>query len=135
MCYGSNHTIRQVMEAEPHEKRTRDRINEAKLRARPGKELDLSYLGSGTSTVCILSTFTSSLPTELKNEDDWCRCSYWKSFPVSKESVRDNCERISYLEVDEATFIERFERPRIPVVITDSQLDWQANKKWTIEVS
>ena len=47
----------------------------------------------------------------------------------------DNCERVNYLEVDQATFIERVERPGLPVVITDSQLDWQANRKWTVEVT
>ena len=49
--------------------------------------------------------------------------------------VKDNCERISYLDVDERTFIERYEQPNVPVVITDSQLDWLGNKKWTIEVN
>lgn len=43
-------------------------------------------------------------------------------------------ERISYLDVDKTTFIERFERPNYPAVITDCQLDWDARKKWTIEV-
>ena len=47
--------------------------------------------------------------------------------------MRDNCERVSYLDIDEQTFIERFERPNVPVVITDGQLDWQANKKWTTD--
>ena len=59
---------------------------------------------------------------------------FWKTFPIAKEVVRDNCERVSYLDVDEQAFIERFERPNIPVVITDCQLDWQAIKKWNIEV-
>lgn len=36
--------------------------------------------------------------------------------------------------MDEQSFIERYESPAIPVVITDSQLEWQASKKWTIEV-
>ena len=43
-------------------------------------------------------------------------------------------ERISCAEVDEAAFIERFERPNFPVVITDSQVTWDANRKWNIEV-
>ena len=38
-------------------------------------------------------------------------------------------------QVSEKQFINRYEEPGIPVVITCSQLDWQANKKWTMEVS
>lgn len=63
------------------------------------------------------------------------RLNYYRTFSTSFEHIPDTCERISYLEVDEQTFVERFEEPRVPVVITDAQLDWQANTKWTLEVA
>lgn len=43
-------------------------------------------------------------------------------------------ERISCAEVDEEAFIEQFERPNVPAVITDSQTTWEANRKWNFEV-
>ena len=49
--------------------------------------------------------------------------------------MRDTCQRISVAEVSETVFIERYEKPGHPVVIVDAQQDWQATKKWTIEVS
>ena len=70
----------------------------------------------------------------MKGDEGWSRHQFWRTFPIGKEAVRDSCERISYLDIDEQAFIERFERPNVPVVITDSQLEWQANKKWTVEV-
>ena len=93
-----------------------------------------SYLLMPVLNLCPNCCLCWTLP-ELKGEEEWTRCGYWKSFPLTRESVLDNCERVSYLEVDQAGFIERFERPGLPVVITDSQLDWQANRKWTVEVT
>lgn len=73
--------------------------------------------------------------TELKGELGWTRFGLARTFSLSTNIVEDTCERINYLDVDEQSFIERYESPAIPVVITDSQLEWQASKKWTIEVS
>ncbi len=81
--------------------------------------------------VLVIST---CLPPELKGELGWTKLNYWHTFPIGPEHVSDNCERISYLDVDEHRFIERFEQPRLPVVITEGQLDWQACTKWTMEV-
>ena len=84
--------------------------------------------------LCMHNFVTQFHYPELKGESGWTRLGLARTFPLSKELVKDNCERISYLDVDEQSFVERYEHPAIPVVITDSQLDWQANKKWTIEV-
>ena len=65
----------------------------------------------------------------------WSRLNYAKTCPLGHDLVRDSCERINALDLDELGFIERYERRNIPVVIGDSQLDWQATKKWTLEVS
>ncbi len=42
--------------------------------------------------------------------------------------------RVNSLEVAKDTFIERFERPNLPAVITGCQETWDAKRKWTIEV-
>ncbi len=49
--------------------------------------------------------------------------------------MKDNVPRISCLEVSKEEFIERFERPNFPTVITDCQNGWDAHRKWTIEVN
>ena len=88
--------------------------------------------------LCVISSsyFLSCLfrNTELKGELGWTRFGLARTFPLSTNMVKDTCERINYLDVDEQSFIERYESPAIPVVITDSQLEWQASKKWTMEV-
>lgn len=73
--------------------------------------------------------------SELKGDEGWSDHKFWRTFPIGREVVKDSCERISYLDIDEQAFVERFERPNIPVVITDCQLEWQATRKWTIEVN
>ena len=80
------------------------------------------------------SPHTHAQHAQLKGDECWTNHKFWSTFPIAKETVGDNCERISYLNVDERAFIERYEQPNVPVVITDSQLDWLANKKWTVEV-
>ena len=72
--------------------------------------------------------------SELKGESGWTQFDYARTFPLSKDLVRDSCERVSYMDVDEDMFRERYERQSVPVVITHGQLDWQARKKWTVEV-
>ena len=76
----------------------------------------------------------SCIFTELKGDEGWCQFNYAKSFSLAASTVKDNCPRISYLEVDEKTFVEHYESPGQPVVIVDSQLEWQASQKWTLEV-
>lgn len=74
-----------------------------------------------------------SLP-ELKGDLGWSRLNYAETFPLGLELVRDSCERVSALDLDEQSFVERYEKPNVPVVITDTQLEWQAMRKWTVEV-
>ncbi|CAI7990974.1 Bifunctional arginine demethylase and lysyl-hydroxylase JMJD6 [Geodia barretti] len=85
--------------------RSREKVEEARAKARP----------------------------ELKGEAGWTRFGYAVSFPLAPELVQDNCPRINYLEVNEGQFIQQYEAPGLPVVITHSQLDWQASRKWTLE--
>lgn len=74
------------------------------------------------------------LSPELKGDLGWSRLNYAETFPLSPDLVRDTCERVSLLDLDEQGFIERYEKRNVPVVITDAQLEWQATRKWTVEV-
>ena len=102
------------------DKRTEERILDAKTRARPGS----------IDKIVIVDTFF----TELKGDEGWKKFNYSGAFSLAKETVKDNCPRISCAEVSEQMFIDRYERPGHPVVITDSQLEWQATYKWTVDV-
>lgn len=87
--------------------RTKKRIREAKRKARP----------------------------ELNEKHGWCKMDCARTFKVSIEDIkaRDHVPRISEDDMTEAEFIAKFEKNYIPVVISDAQRNWQANKKWTKE--
>lgn len=74
-----------------------------------------------------------SIQLELKGEFGWRMYDFSEKFSC-QEPVECNVGRISYQEVDERAFIDRFERPNLPVVITHSQMTWDARKKWTNKV-
>ncbi len=46
----------------------------------------------------------------------------------------DKIERIDGRKVTKEQFIERYEKPRKPVIITNVIDKWRANDKWTLEV-
>nr|CAB3257786.1 bifunctional arginine demethylase and lysyl-hydroxylase JMJD6-A [Phallusia mammillata] len=70
---------------------------------------------------------------ELKGEEGWLGGGYNKWFDLSHQTVKDNVERIDYLQVSHEEFVEKYERPAKPVVLVNSQKNWQANYKWTLE--
>ncbi|XP_070565532.1 bifunctional arginine demethylase and lysyl-hydroxylase JMJD6-like [Ptychodera flava] len=70
---------------------------------------------------------------ELKEKYDWYKLKYYKLFDLSHESIPDSVERIDSRRVTREEFIESFEKPLIPVVITNDQLEWRATNKWTAE--
>ena len=78
------------------------------------------------------------LNTELKQEHGWSRYGYALpgAFDLSPEptAARDTVERVHVDSLTEAEFIERFERPGIPAVITGCADDWPATTEWTEEV-
>ncbi len=37
-------------------------------------------------------------------------------------------------QISEDEFVERFDKPKLPVVLTHVQDHWLARKKWTVEV-
>ncbi|ELU10108.1 hypothetical protein CAPTEDRAFT_149082 [Capitella teleta] len=83
--------------------RTRVKVREAKAKARP----------------------------ELGDRSGWYALDYAHTFNLSLSRVNDQMERIDATKVSHADFIERFEKPYKPVVITNAQKHWQANVKWT----
>ncbi|KXJ09586.1 Bifunctional arginine demethylase and lysyl-hydroxylase JMJD6 [Exaiptasia diaphana] len=70
---------------------------------------------------------------ELKDEISWCKYDYAKNFDVSLESVHDNIQRVDTRTISHSEFVEKFEKPRIPVVLTHSIDHWRGYRKWTIE--
>jgi hypothetical protein len=71
---------------------------------------------------------------ELKCDEEWHRYNYFKTFDLSIENLPDNIERIDINQVTPEAFIENYEKLYKPVIITNSQNDWQAKEKWTLEV-
>jgi len=84
--------------------RARKRIREAKKKARP----------------------------ELSSSASWEEQNYYKTFDEYIK-VNDNVERISIEKVSPTEFINRYEKPYQPVVILDTQKEWMANYKWTLQ--
>ncbi|XP_046859328.1 bifunctional arginine demethylase and lysyl-hydroxylase JMJD6-like isoform X2 [Xenia sp. Carnegie-2017] len=83
--------------------KTRSRIQEAKESARP----------------------------ELK-PDDWTKQNYNETFDLSLDSFIDNVPRIEYHKTSCQEFIEKYERPLKPVVISNGLVDWPACRRWTL---
>lgn len=69
--------------------------------------------------------------SELKSED-WQKYNYYKTFDLSKENLPDNIDRIDVSNYSIEEFIKNYEKPYKPVILTNSQVDWQANEKWTV---
>ena len=74
--------------------------------------------------------------TELNEKHGWYKYSYARTFPLRIDDIkaRDHIPRISEQDMSPAAFIDKYEKHYIPTVISDSQKDWLANKKWTKEV-
>lgn len=86
------------------QRRAKKRIREAKKKARP----------------------------ELSTSSSWKEQDYHKNFNLF-EQVTDSVQRISASEVSIEEFIKKYEKPYKPVVLLDTQKDWMANYKWTIQ--
>lgn len=86
--------------------RVRKRIREAKSKARP--ELCTEKYG-------------------------WYKCNYHENLSLSQSDVKDNVERVDARTLSVEEFIEKYEKPFKPVVLTHVQDNWLALQKWTIE--
>jgi len=54
---------------------------------------------------------------------------------MSYDSLPDNIDRIDANKVSLEEFIEKYEKPYKPVIIKNTQVDWLAKDKWTLDVS
>lgn len=59
---------------------------------------------------------------------------YAEEFDTSLESVRDNVPRLDCNKISKSEFVERYEKQRIPVVLTHAMDHWKGMRKWTVEV-
>lgn len=68
---------------------------------------------------------------ELNDKESWTALRYADRFEQFTQFT-DNVDRIDANCVDCQTFIERYEKPYLPVVITGIQEGWKAQEKWTM---
>lgn len=72
------------------------------------------------------------LRLELSTKESWRQQGFINDFQRFWDFT-DNCERVSQSECDPKEFIDKYELPYKPVVITGCQQNWKANYKWTLE--
>jgi len=70
---------------------------------------------------------------ELTSRAMWQKNDYANKFDNSWEKVPDSLQRISVHEVTNEDFIQRFEKPYLPVVLIGAQDGWKAKDKWTLK--
>lgn len=70
----------------------------------------------------------------MKTDEEWHKYNYYKNFDLSVESLPDNIDRIDCSTVSKEEFIEKYEKPYKPCILLNSQADWMAKEKWTLEV-
>ncbi len=66
--------------------------------------------------------------------DGWTRYKFHDTFDLSLDSFTDNVPRINCNKTSHEEFIEKYERPLRPVVITNCMDSWPAMRRWTLEV-
>ena len=109
-------------------RRSRKRIREAKEKCRAGKQG--LYPTKKRRFICLPCVYDS----ELNEEGGWTKCGYLQRFDASPSVVRDCVRRESVAQLSEREFIERYERPAFPVVITGVTKSWTGARKWTPQV-
>ncbi len=70
--------------------------------------------------------------TELKSED-WHKYNYFKTFDLSVDSLPDNIDRVDAAVCSAEEFVEKYERPYKPCILTNTQTGWVAKEKWSLE--
>eukprot|EP00117_Sycon_ciliatum_P011226 scpid66327/ scgid12799/ Bifunctional arginine demethylase and lysyl-hydroxylase JMJD6; Histone arginine demethylase JMJD6; JmjC domain-containing protein 6; Jumonji domain-containing protein 6; Lysyl-hydroxylase JMJD6; Peptide-lysine 5-dioxygenase JMJD6; Phosphatidylserine receptor len=70
---------------------------------------------------------------ELKGEEGWSRYNFSRTLHLWPHKYVDNVERIHERDFGPAQFIERFERPGHPVIISGIVDTWPAKERWTIQ--
>ena len=70
---------------------------------------------------------------ELHTTESWCEQGYAKNFDLSFDKVDDRLERIHVKDVSPQEFIDKYEKPYLPVVIKGAQDTWAASYKWNLD--
>ena len=86
------------------------------------------------ATVCTPLITNIDVLLELKGEDGWTKLNHAENFDTSLGTVRDNVPRQDCNKISKSEFVERFEKPRIPVVLTHTMDHWKSMRKWSVEV-
>lgn len=75
-------------------------------------------------------------PTELKGEHGWTKHKFACDSDASLDELmkKDNVARVDVRQISQDDFVEKFDIPKIPVVLTHIQDHWMAKKKWSKEV-
>lgn len=71
---------------------------------------------------------------ELKTREMWVEREYARTFDLSWSHVPDTLPRVDVKRVSPEEFIEKYEKPYLPCVLTGVQDTWMAREKWTLEV-
>uniref|UniRef100_A0A914DN24 JmjC domain-containing protein n=1 Tax=Acrobeloides nanus TaxID=290746 RepID=A0A914DN24_9BILA len=69
--------------------------------------------------------------SELK-PDEWDCLGYSRLLNLNPEDCLDNIERVDASTLSYEEFVERYEKPLKPVILTGLTNDWPATSKWTI---
>ena len=73
--------------------------------------------------------------TELKDQNkDWVKNKYYETVDTLLPQAVDTLPRVDYRDLSEEEFRNKYELPRIPIVITHAMDEWAAMKKWTVKV-
>ena len=104
------------------------RIKSVKQKARSGK-MNL------INKILWIKLYYNVKCLELKNDEDWHKHQYFKNFNLDYSNIPDNIDRIDVNKVSIDEFIEKYEKPYKPCILLNSQNDWLAKEKWTLEVN
>lgn len=67
---------------------------------------------------------------ELKGDYGWKKHNFSNKLDLSPSEIPDNVERVDVRQISQDDFVQRFDKPKIPVVLTHVQDHWMARKKW-----
>ena len=115
--------------AEPYESLFSNALNLNCKKSFPGKAFFKLF-----ATGCKLLIIIINVLLELKGEEGWTKLNYAENFDTSLGTVRDNVPRQDCNKISKSEFVERYEKPRIPVVLTHTMDHWKSMRKWTVEV-
>lgn len=54
-------------------------------------------------------------------------------FPLDSSICKNELERIDANSITLEEFVNRYEKPYRPIILTNTQTEWKANEKWTFE--